>query len=149
MWRNLSTHNLCPLQIHCFLHKKGTLFSASTSCVYAKWLFSLNDSALPSLSRSSWYYGFCWLLTVQRTFTRPLTIGVSLLCQTSQGKHTFFPSMSPLHLLCTPFDSKDLNLLCSLIQVYLALYEVRVPRSGGLPPTSFRFWVTPDTLVLS
>ena len=57
--------------------------------------------------------------------------------------------MSPLHLLGRPFGSLDFDLLGNLTQVYLALYEVRVPRSGGLPPTSFRFWVTPDTLVLS
>jgi hypothetical protein len=31
----------------------------------------------------------------------------------------------------------------------LALYEVRVPQTGDLPPTSFRFHLTMDTLVLS
>ena len=57
----------------------------------------------------------------------------------SPGKGTDFPSMSPPHLLYNTFDSKDFVLCCKLIQYYLALYEVRVPRSGGLPPTSFRY----------
>lgn len=30
-----------------------------------------------------------------------------------------------------------------------AFYEIRVPRTGGLPLASFRFRVTPDTLALS
>ncbi|RFA34514.1 hypothetical protein CAI16_11445 [Virgibacillus dokdonensis] len=87
-------------------------------------------------------------MTVQRTLTCSVTACAPLFCQISRGKHTFFLSISPLHLLCVPFGSKDFDLLCSLIQVHLAFYEVRVPKGGDLPPTSFRFWVTPDTLVL-
>ncbi|WP_231891313.1 hypothetical protein [Paenibacillus swuensis] len=41
------------------------------------------------------------------------------------------------------------DLLSSLIQRTLALYEVRVPQTGDLPPASFRFDLTVDTLALS
>ena len=61
----------------------------------------------------------------------------------------FFLSIHPLHLLCIPFDGQGFNLLRSLTQEYLALYEVRVPRTGDLPPASFRFRVTTDTLAIS
>jgi len=57
--------------------------------------------------------------------------------------------MSPLHLLCMPFGSTGFDLYGSLTQAHLALYGVRVPWGGDLPPTSFRFQVTLDTLVLS
>lgn len=46
--------------------------------------------------------------------------------------------MSPLHLLCISFGSMDFGLFGNLIQRYLALYEVRIPWGGDLPPTSFR-----------
>ncbi|PAE24788.1 hypothetical protein CHI10_11125 [Bacillus sp. 7894-2] len=60
-----------------------------------------------------------------------------------------FPSIYLLHLLCTTFGSKDFVLCGKLIQWYLALYEVRVPQTGGLPLASFRFRVAADTLALS
>jgi hypothetical protein len=69
--------------------------------------------------------------------------------QTSPGKSAIFPSIYLLHLLYTTFGRKDFVLSCKLIQWYLALYEVRVPQTGGLPPASFRFRVTADTLALS
>ncbi|EGW8978562.1 hypothetical protein DCN31_004902, partial [Salmonella enterica subsp. enterica serovar 4,[5],12:i:-] len=47
--------------------------------------------------------------------------------------------MSPPHLLCDTFGSMGFVLYCRLIQCHLALYEIRVPRSGSLPPTSFRY----------
>ena len=43
----------------------------------------------------------------------------------------------------------DFDLFRSLIQHTLALYEVRVPQTGDLPPASFRFHLTVDTLALS
>lgn len=46
------------------------------------------------------------------------------------------------------FDRKSFVLLSKLTQSYLALYEIRVSRTGVLPPTSFRFHVTMDTLAL-
>jgi hypothetical protein len=65
------------------------------------------------------------------------------------GKNAIFPSIYSPHLIPFAFGSKDFDLFGSLIQRTLALYEIRVPRTGGLPPTSFRFDLTVDTLVLS
>jgi len=75
--------------------------------------------------------------------------GTSCIHQTSPGKSVFFPSIYLLHLLCIIFGRKDFVLYCKLIQWYLALYGVRVPQTGSLPPASFRFRVTTDTLALS
>ncbi|MEH7481777.1 hypothetical protein V7157_11980 [Neobacillus drentensis] len=47
------------------------------------------------------------------------------------GKSTIFPSIYLLHLLYTTFGRMDFVLLSKLIQWYLALYEVRVPQTGG------------------
>ncbi|MDQ0901408.1 hypothetical protein [Paenibacillus sp. V4I7] len=69
--------------------------------------------------------------------------------QISPGKSAIFLSIYLLHLLSYAFGSKDFNLLCSLIQRTLALYEVRVPQTGDLPPASFRFHLAMDTLALS
>ncbi|GAW30164.1 hypothetical protein ULO1_27340, partial [Carboxydocella sp. ULO1] len=71
------------------------------------------------------------------------------LRQTSPGKSAVFPSIYPPHLLSAAFGSKDFALFRKLIQLPLASYVVPVRRAGGLPPTSFRFHLTVDTLVLS
>jgi hypothetical protein len=57
----------------------------------------------------------------------------------------------PPHLLSAAFGSKDFALVCKLIQLPLVFYVVPVcrGRAGALPPTSFRFHLTTDTLVLS
>ncbi len=73
----------------------------------------------------------------------------SAFIQISPGKSAIFLSISLLHLLSHAFGSKDFGLLCNLIQHTLALYEVRVPQTGDLLPTSFRFDLAVDTLVLS
>ena len=69
--------------------------------------------------------------------------------QTSPGKDVIFLSIYLPHLLPFAFGSKDFVLLSRLIQRMVASYEVRVPQTGDLPPTSFRFDLTVDTLVLS
>ncbi|QBK25827.1 hypothetical protein DKZ56_08120 [Ureibacillus thermophilus] len=69
--------------------------------------------------------------------------------QTSPGKYMHFHTIYPPHLLDMTFDRKSFVLFCKLTQSYLALYEVRVPRTGSLPLASFRFRVTTDTLALS
>ncbi|WP_179090146.1 hypothetical protein MHI37_14445 [Paenibacillus sp. FSL H8-0548] len=69
--------------------------------------------------------------------------------QISPGKNAIFLSIYLLHLLSYAFGSKDFDLLCSLIQRTLALYEVRVPQTGDLPSASFRFHLAMDTLALS
>ncbi|AQS59153.1 hypothetical protein B0537_11315 [Desulforamulus ferrireducens] len=69
--------------------------------------------------------------------------------QASPGKNVIFPSIYPLHLLSTAFGSMDFILLCRFIQLSLASPGVRGPRARGLPPTSFRFYLAIDTLVLS
>ncbi|ASA26117.1 hypothetical protein B9T62_00480 [Paenibacillus donghaensis] len=66
----------------------------------------------------------------------------------SPGKNAIFLSIYPPHLLPPAFGSMDFDLFGSLIQRALALYVVRVPRARDLPPTSFRFDLTIDTLVL-
>lgn len=70
------------------------------------------------------------------------------LDQASPGKSAIFLSIYLPHLLPYVFGSKDFVLLRRLIQRMLASYEVRVPQTGDLPPTSFRFHLTMDTLVL-
>ena len=74
--------------------------------------------------------------------------GTSRFCQTSPGKRMHFHTIYPPHLLDMTFDRRDFILLSRFIQSYLALYEVRVPRTGDLPPASFRFRVATDTLAL-
>jgi hypothetical protein len=69
--------------------------------------------------------------------------------QISLGKSAIFLSIYPPHLLPIVFGSKDFDLVSSLIQRTLALYEIRVPQAGDLPPTSFRFDLAVDTLVIS
>ncbi|MET3292499.1 UNVERIFIED_CONTAM: hypothetical protein ABID98_005196 [Brevibacillus sp. OAP136] len=69
--------------------------------------------------------------------------------QVSPGKSVIFPSIYLPHLLSFAFGSKHFALLCRLVQRMLASYEVRVPQTGGLPPTSFRFHLAVNTLVLS
>ena len=69
--------------------------------------------------------------------------------QISPGKSAIFLSIYLLHLLSYAFDSMDFGLLCNLIQLTIALYEVRVPQTGDLPRASFRFHLAMDTLALS
>ncbi|WP_261305957.1 hypothetical protein [Paenibacillus andongensis] len=69
--------------------------------------------------------------------------------QISPGKNAIFLSIYLLHLLSYAFGSKGFDLLRSLSQRTLALYGIRVPQTGDLPPTSFRFDLAVDTLVLS
>jgi hypothetical protein len=68
--------------------------------------------------------------------------------QISPGKNAIFLSIYLLHLLPFAFGSKDFGLSRNLIQRMLALYEVRIPQTRDLPPTSFRFHLTMETLVL-
>uniref|UniRef100_UPI000E353680 hypothetical protein n=1 Tax=Aeribacillus pallidus TaxID=33936 RepID=UPI000E353680 len=67
---------------------------------------------------------------------------ISPIRQTSPGKYMHFHTIYPPHLLDMTFDRKSFVLFGKLTQSYLALYEVRVPRTGVLPPASFRFRVT-------
>ena len=76
-------------------------------------------------------------------------MGAWHLSQASPGKSVIFLSIYLPHLLSLVFGSKDFVLLCRLIQRVLASYEVRVPQTGDLPPTSFRFHLAVDTLVIS
>src|SRR5690625_5354197 len=85
----------------------------------------------------------------QLLLTKQVMKGTSRIHQTSPGKNVIFPFIYLLHLLCTTFDRKDFVLFSKLIQSYLALYEVCVPQTEGLPLASFRFHVTVHTLALS
>jgi len=146
---------LCPLQV-----PRG--FTASSfEQVLSDYLLSLLILEHPDiqflfhvqpfrrLMHPSTYYDFCWLLYVQPTFTSRVTEIAPHSVQISPGKNVIFPSIYSPHLLPFAFGSMDFDLFGSLVQRMLALYEVRVPRTGGLPPTSFRFHLTVDTLVLS
>jgi len=72
-----------------------------------------------------------------------------LTAQISPGKNVFFLSIYLPHLLPFPFGSKDFTLTRKLIQRMVAFYEVRVPQARDLPPASFRFHLTVDTVALS
>ena len=72
--------------------------------------------------------------------------GTSHFHQTSPGKRMHFHTIYPPHLLDMTFDRKSFVLLRKLTQSYLAFHEIRVPRTSVLPPASFRFRVTTDTL---
>ncbi|TXK74029.1 hypothetical protein FU659_30050 [Paenibacillus sp. N3.4] len=67
--------------------------------------------------------------------------------QISPGKNAIFLSIYLPHLLLLAFGSMDFTLLSKLIQRILALYVIRIPQTGDLPPTSFRFRLTTDTLI--
>jgi hypothetical protein len=73
----------------------------------------------------------------------------SLTAQISPGKNAIFLSIYLLHLLSYTFGSMGFDLFGNLTQHTLALYEVRVPQTGDLPPASFRFHFAVDTLALS
>ncbi len=93
-----------------------------------------------------------WLLLTSVRSARFLKQGYGVtphFVQISPGKNAIFLSIYLPHLLPFAFGSKDFDLCCSLIQRTLALYEIRVPQAGDLPPTSFRFRLATDTLVLS
>ena len=85
---------------------------------------------------------------VQLTLTGQVAKGTWPIHQTSPGKNAIFPSTYLLHLLHATFGRKGFALLSRLAQSHIALYEVRVPQTGGLPPASFRFHVAVDTLAL-
>ena len=72
-----------------------------------------------------------------------------LTMQISPGKNLFFLSIYLPHLLPFPFGSMDFALSCKLIQRMEAFYEIRVPQARDLPPASFRFHLTVDTVALS
>lgn len=72
----------------------------------------------------------------------------SCFAQISPGKNAIFLSIYLLHLLSYAFGSMGFGLFSNLIQRTLALYEIRVPQTGDLPPASFRFHLTMGTLAL-
>lgn len=93
-----------------------------------------------------------WLLMTSVHSTSPFGFAYdfrSPIVQISPGKNAIFLSIYLLHLLSYAFGSTGFGLLCNLTQRTLALYEVRVPQTGDLPPASFRFHLAVDTLALS
>jgi len=72
-----------------------------------------------------------------------------LITQTSPGKNAYFRSIYLPHLHRLFRIVLGFVLLCKLTQQAYALYAVRIPQTRALPPTSFRFHLTVDTLVLS
>ena len=82
-----------------------------------------------------------------------LCSGVSIFmlepCKTSPGKNAIFLSIYLPHLHRKLSDSFGLWFDWQPYPVYSALYVVSVRQTRDLPPTSFRFHLTVDTLVLS
>ena len=72
-----------------------------------------------------------------------------LIAQISPGKNAYFHSIYLPHLHHLFRIVLGFVLSGKLAQQVDALYAVRVPQTGALPPTSFRFLLTEDTLVLS
>jgi len=68
--------------------------------------------------------------------------------QISQGKSIRFPFMKPLYLRCAVPYSMGLLFVMQHLPLRPALYTVPVRRLECLPPASFRFVVTYDTLAL-
>ena len=64
----------------------------------------------------------------------------------SPSKYTDFPLIYPPHLHHGIRAVLDFVLLGRLIRPTYALYAVSVRRTEGLPPASFRFHLTMDTL---
>lgn len=104
----------------------------------------------PSVGVATPYVLWLLLTSVRSVCFRKQRYGVTpRLVQISPGKNAIFLSTYLLHLLSYAFGSTDFDLISNLVQRTLALYEVRVPQTGDLPPTSFRFHLAVDTLVLS
>ena len=68
--------------------------------------------------------------------------------QISQGKYIRFPVMQPLHLRIDDLYSIGLLFLLQHHPHQPALYAISVRRFNRLPPASFRFHFTVDTLAL-
>ena len=72
-----------------------------------------------------------------------------LISQTSPGKNAYFHSIYLPHLHRLIRIVLGFVLIGKLTHQTHALYAVRIPQTGALPPTSFRFHLAMDTLVLS
>ncbi|PWV44635.1 hypothetical protein C7475_11913 [Chitinophaga sp. S165] len=71
------------------------------------------------------------------------------ILQISPGKFIYFHPIYLPHLHPQFSDSKGLRLVLQSCPTVDAFYAVSVRQTGVLPPTSFRFHLTVDTLVLS
>jgi hypothetical protein len=65
--------------------------------------------------------------------------------QISPGKNADLPLMSPPHLRLHPLVVLDFALSCELVQMQTP-DAIRVPRREDLPPASFQFRLTTDTV---
>ena len=139
-------------EVFCGIHRFLPQVRYYVFCVHHDWLNRKGYSLLIVRSFQTVLDRFVrWPLLTSNSSATPHEVGcesTSLIHQTFLGKDVIFPSIYPLHLLCIIFGRKDFVLFSKLIQWYLALYEVRVPRIGSLPLASFRFRVTTDTLAL-
>jgi len=68
--------------------------------------------------------------------------------ETSPGKSAIFPSIYLLHLHRMLLDSLGLRFVLQPYPAYVRLYVVSIRQTGSLPPASFRFHLTVDTLAL-
>jgi hypothetical protein len=79
-------------------------------------------------------------------FSAPLLTRLSSTYrQISPGKNADFPRMSPPHLRLHPLVVSDFVLLGKLVRMQTP-DAIRVPRRAVLPPASFRFHLTMDTV---
>ena len=83
-------------------------------------------------------------------FSRQILFQPSFLVrETSPGKSYNLPPMHLLYLLYGIWAVSDFVMFGRLIRSISALYTVSVRQFGILPPASFRFHLTMDTLALS
>lgn len=79
----------------------------------------------------------------------PFSCGFIPIVETSPDKSDNFHPMRLVHLHRELRTVLDFALLCKLVRIANALYVLSVRQAGNLPPTSFRFHLAVDTLVLS
>jgi hypothetical protein len=68
--------------------------------------------------------------------------------QISPGKNVGFLRVSPRHLRPQPLVVSDFTLLCKLVRLQVP-DAIRVPRRADLPPASFGFHLTVNTVAFS
>ena len=102
-----------------------------------QWIGTMASADFCQFNRLSLYGLSLW--EIHSSFRR-------CIWQTSTGKLVPFPPIYLLHLHHKPRIALDFVLPCKLVQLTYALYAVSVRQAGILPPASFRFHLTMDTL---
>ena len=113
---------------------------------YIHLLTSPKVQPFPDCLQPVWYYGFCWLLTINLVSTMLRRIAPHVR-RISPGTRMFLLTIYPPCLLnMLPYSYWASTCLAAL-PTYLA-FMISVRQASDLPPASFRFPVTRDTLAL-